>query len=117
MTDSQSAPHDRDAFLLDAVADDIESVEHILRVLHGPPDQAGARPHALEAEAIDGLTRLIQADLVQAYVVPDESTQLTRLKPRELPSEFVDAYFGITDKGRAAHRRWSASHRTPPSAL
>jgi len=99
-----------DYFVLDALADDIESLEQIV-----PSVQRAATlwhsPLVAEtlsrANVIPPLLRLIDERLVVAYQYSESGRELEQLPSGALPSlTFDDYWFGLTPTGRMVHSAW-----------
>lgn len=98
-----------DMYVLDALANDIEDLEAILRMLNSDTvlgwHKEWGRKFRRE-EIVEALCRLVVDDLVLAYVTL-EKPGLVTLPARTLPDgDFDDASFGLTEKGRLVHANW-----------
>ncbi|HYD54772.1 MAG TPA: hypothetical protein VEA99_19215 [Gemmatimonadaceae bacterium] len=102
--------HQPDYFVLDALANDIEGVEDVLRMLNSETELGWAREWGREftrEDVVMALSRLVREDLVRAYVVVNSDAQLKELPPRSLPADgYRGAYFGLTPAGRIVHNTW-----------
>jgi hypothetical protein len=100
---------DIDYIVLDALANDLESVEDIERLANHPEigwtDLAGG-PVA-EFSVLRALPRLIEDGLVQAYILDAGGGQLAGLPVGAQPSvPLEECYFGLTPQGRLVHASW-----------
>jgi hypothetical protein len=101
-----------DMFVLDALVNDIEDVESVLRMLNsdtalGWSDEWG-RPFQ-RGEVVATLTRLIAKNYVDVLVLASDGKSLESLPSKSLPpSSYEEVYFAITDRGRTIHRNWDA---------
>lgn len=105
-----------DMFVLDVVADDIESLGDIVRRLNSSIPSAwrhrAGRPLARE-EVVLSLSRLVKHNLLQTYVEDDREPALRALTSCSLPSEaYETAWFGITPQGRIVHGSWEPDNRS-----
>ncbi len=106
-----------DNYVLDALANDVEDLETVLRSLNSDTvltwRQVWGREFDRE-EVIEALARLIRQDLVQAYELDNNGTSLIELPARTLPSgDFWNFWFGLTPRGRLVHQNWEPP--LPPS--
>lgn len=99
-----------DLYVLDAVADDIEGLDAILRTLNS--DSAGGwrrsrgRPFTRE-EIVQSLSRLIRADLIRVALLTPNGTTLEDISVGQLPpASYDDAWFSMTQRGRLRHSNW-----------
>jgi hypothetical protein len=105
-----SGERNADMYVLDVVADDIEGLEDILRMLndkkHGWQDAwhgTFERP-----DVVASLSRLIRDGSVQTYSVAADHT-LVKQPQGSLPHAAYDAaWFGITPRGRVRHSNWTS---------
>jgi hypothetical protein len=98
-----------DYFVLDSLADDLESLEDILRILNS--DGIGWRSHhptAFErAEVMPVLFRAISDGLVRAAVLTADGKALEPLAERTLPAGDLDGvWFELLAPGRMVHTSW-----------
>lgn len=101
-----------DLYVLDALADDIEDLESILRMLNNPSigwrEEWGKdfeRP-----EVVTALSRLIRAGQVLVYVLDAQGKELIPAQEQTLPSSsYDDVWFGPSPAGRIRHQTWKAS--------
>ncbi|GLC24610.1 hypothetical protein [Roseisolibacter agri] len=106
---------DIDYIVLDALANDLESVEDILRLANHPEigwaDLAGGA--VAEFSVLLALPHLMEDGLVQAYVLDADEGHLEELPVGTQPSVSLDeCYFGLTPQGRLVHASWE-----PPTDL
>ncbi len=111
-----------DYFVLDALANDLESLEDILRLMNS--DTMGwrfrhSRPFT-EPEVLPVLQRVVKEGLVNAAVFSDSEQALVDLPERSWPTAAVDsAWFRLTPHGRMVHTAWEPDvpqDRGPDSA-
>ena len=97
-----------DLVVLDAIADDLESIEHILNRLNHAESgwrklQGGVsftRDHVVPA-----LLRLIRDGLAEAY--HSEPGGLVKIGARVMPAgDFAEYWFAITPHGQMIHAAW-----------
>ena len=106
-----------DKYVLDALVNDVEDIESILRTLNseselGWRDEWGS--DFLRDEVVMALLRLVR-DLVRVFVLEEEGKSLRELSPRELPSTALGGtYFGMTPRGRIVHRSWEPDAGADP---
>ena len=97
-----------DLVVLDAIADDVESIELILNRLNGT--EFGWRKlrdgaSYTRADLVPALLRLIRDGLAEAF--RSEPGGLVRIGASVMPSGDMDEYwFGITPYGRMLHASW-----------
>jgi hypothetical protein len=101
-----------DMYVLDSLANDVEDLETILRLLNGDTELAWRDEWGREfqrSEVVEAVSRLIRRNAVRAYAISSEGKSLHALPERTLPSgDYGDAYFGLTPQGRMLHRDWCA---------
>ena len=108
MTHKNPSP---DLYVLDALANDIEDLESILRMLNsdtvlGWSDEWGRAFR--RDEVVESLSRLIQKGWVQVLVHAVDGKSLSELATGSLPPDsFDDVYFSATGAGRLVHRNWN----------
>lgn len=102
-----------DLYVLDGIADDVEDMAAILRMLNS--DSAigwrvvWGRDFERD-EVVEALSRLIRDDLARVSVLAADGRGLVELPPKALPpANYDDAWFGITPRGRIVHGTWSPS--------
>jgi hypothetical protein len=98
-----------DYFVLDSLANDLESLEDILRLLNG--EGLGWRVHHVEpferAEVVPALLRGIRDGLIRAAVPAADGKALEPLEDRALPAGSLDdVWFELTAQGRVVHTTW-----------
>ncbi|HMG17259.1 MAG TPA: hypothetical protein VK573_00935 [Gemmatimonadales bacterium] len=108
MKDSQAL---LDLYVLDAMADDIEDVESILRMLNNPSigwrDEWGKDFERLDV--VTALSRLAKAGQVVVYRLDTDGKELIRTQDQTLPpSTYDDFWFGLSPAGRIRHQTWKA---------
>lgn len=105
-----------DNFVLDAMANDIESVDDLVRILNSDSElgwsDVWGRPFARN-EVVAAVRRLVLVGLARTYTFAERGIEVTPLADGVLPSNMSDAYFGMTDRGRAAHAAWDAPDGPP----
>jgi hypothetical protein len=99
-----------DLYVLDSLANDIEDLEGILRMLNSDSalgwTKAWGRPFARE-EVVGALSRLVVRDAVRVLVLTDDGKSLTDWPRGELPpASYGDVYFAMTERGRLLHSVW-----------
>ncbi len=97
-------------FVLDALANDIEDIESILRMLNSETSLGWSaewgRPF-VRAEVVEAISRLVAKDYVQVLVLSADGTSLDALPAKALPpGDYGAAYFALTEHGRLVHRNW-----------
>ena len=99
-----------DYFVLDALADDIESLEDVLRLVNH--DAMGWRRHnGGEAFTRDVLVppvlRGVREGLIEVFELTPSGGALSSLGSGRLPPNALDDYwFGLTAAGRLVHQNW-----------
>jgi hypothetical protein len=98
-----------DLFLLDALANDLENLDDIVRLLNseavGWRDRHPA-PFTRE-DIVPALARVIQEDLVEACILDASGKFLTDAGSRVLPDgRWDDLWFRLTSRGRIVHSNW-----------
>jgi hypothetical protein len=113
MSDSFLYP---DMFVLDSLANDVESVDDILRMLNSETVLGWTSEWGrsfTEEDVHRALTRLIKRELVRAFAVAGDSPTLEELPLQEQPPEGLnEGYFGLTESGRRFHREWASLQAT-----
>ena len=102
-----------DYFVLDALADDLEALEDILRLVNhesiGWRSHNGGRAFARD-DVVSALRRGVREGLIEAFTLDSSGKSLRPLGVGRLPSASLDDYwFGLTPAGRLTHQNW-----TPP---
>ena len=100
---------DIDLFVLDAVADDLESLEDIVRMTNSPVRGwqhlfGGPIPRSdLELAVL----RVVREDLVEAYALHASGKELVGIGRGVLPTGDLDDYwFRLTERGKMVHSAW-----------
>ncbi len=97
-------------YVLDSLANDIEDLDSILRMLNRDSalgwQQDWGREFIRE-EIVQALSRLIREDLVQVFVLAPGGKSLEEWPAKSLPpGDYGDVYFGLTSRGRLVHANW-----------
>lgn len=105
------APGDTpDLYVLDSLANDIEDLDGILRMLNSNTALGWMKAwgRAFEREEIVGaLSRLVTKDAVRVLVLTDDGKSLTDWPRGALPpASYGDVYFAMTERGRLLHSSW-----------
>ncbi len=99
-----------DLYVLDALANDIENLEGILRMLNSDTALGWAKEWGRafsRPEIVEALSRLIKRELVCVLVYARDGTSLTHLAAGALPlGDYEHAYFSLTERGRLMHTNW-----------
>lgn len=99
-----------DPYVLDALANDIEDLEGILRMLNSDTPLGWYRERGCRfqrEEVVEALCRTIRGREVRGYLLHESGTELVPLAEGELPSlSFDEAWFEMTDRGRLRHADW-----------
>jgi hypothetical protein len=107
MTDKDRTP---DLYVLDALSNDIEDLESVLRMLNSDTALGWAKEWGrtfTRAEIVEAVSRLIKRDLVRVLVYGSDGKSLTELSPEVLPpGDYGDVYFSLTERGRLVHSSW-----------
>lgn len=99
-----------DHYVLDAIADDVEDVAAIMRMLNS--DSVIGWHHTWgrqfdRNEVVEALSRLVKADLARVSVLSGDAKGLVELLPKQLPpGHYDDAWFAMTPQGRLVHTNW-----------
>jgi hypothetical protein len=99
-----------DKYVLDTLANDIEDLESVLRMLNsetgiGWQEEWGRS--FTRSDVVSALSRLVREGSVQVFVLDPVSNAATPLPRGEMPSQDYDeVYFGITERGRIVHANW-----------
>ena len=111
MSDAHNSMEKPDYFILDAMANDIESVDDVLRILNSNSElgwtDVWGRPFTRE-DVVGSLVRLLRRQLVQAYSTSESEAALSPLEAGTAPERFGEAYFGLTERGRLVHANWES---------
>ena len=101
---------DIDYYVLDAVANDLESLDDIIRLVNHPDVgwvAAAGRPIS-RADIVAALPRLVRDQLVQVYVPSATASEVEALPIGGLQAAPLDGcYFGMTAQGRIVHANWA----------
>jgi hypothetical protein len=105
-----TSPRSPDLYVLDALANDIEDLESIIRMLNSDTALGWAaewgRPFR-RGELIEALSRLVAKDYVQVLVLAPDGKNLEALSTKALPpGSYQEAFFALTERGRIVHRNW-----------
>ena len=99
-----------DMYVLDALANDVEDIESILRMLNSETDLGWRAEWGREFNRLDvvsALSRLIRQDFVRVFIHDEEGKALREIANALLPpANYDDAYFGMTERGRVMHSNW-----------
>lgn len=97
-----------DLYVLDALANDVEDLESILRMLnHSEIGWSEEWGHQFtSSEVVQALARLIRDSAVRAYVLDTNGKALEPLEVSALPATFEGVWFGLTGRGRMRHGNW-----------
>ena len=100
-----------DMCVLDSLANDIESVEGILRMLNSDTDLGWAKEWGskfVRVDVVTALTRLVRDELVRALELRKNDGNLTELPLGFIPAfSYDDLYFAVTPRGRMVHDGWN----------
>jgi hypothetical protein len=106
-------------YVLDSLANDIEDLDGILRMLNSDTDLGWKREWGGEftrADVVTALSRLIREDLVRAMALDESSGALRELPRAAMPtSNYGDVYFAMTARGRMVHSGWDPTAEEPPT--
>lgn len=112
MTERQPLP---DMFVLDSLANDVENLEDILRILNSDEAMGWHKRWGrrfTRDEVVQSLARLVRADHVRVSMLTPNGKWLEELAPTELPpSTFDDVWFALTPHGRVVHTNWDPSDK------
>lgn len=96
---------------MDAMANDIESVDDLVRILNSESElgwtDVWGRRFTFD-EVVSALARLIQQGLVEAYAEDEHQANLVLVPLASVQPEGEGVYFGLSEKGRSAHASWDA---------
>jgi hypothetical protein len=106
-----------DYFVLDSLANDLESLEDILRLLNN--EALGWRLHHStpfdRLAVVPALFRGIREGLIRAAVLTPDGKALEPLEDRALPAGSLDhVWFELTAQGRVVHTSWEPP--APPAS-
>jgi hypothetical protein len=107
----RAVPRDlTDYYVLDALADDIESLEQIIPSvrLAAAMWESDLDPQCVSrALVIPALLRLLREQSVVAFQYTSSGKELQELPPGVIPDgNFDDHWFGLTSAGRMLHSAW-----------
>jgi hypothetical protein len=106
-----------DLYVLDALANDIEGFDDILRLLNSPDIGWVIENHGqafVASEVVAALARTIKAGWVRALVVAPESSALQELDDFALPASPLEScYYMITPRGSIIHSTWEPTPDAP----
>jgi hypothetical protein len=105
-----------DYLVLDALANDLEDIEHILEILNSDT-QFGWRDYHPEPftreEMVPALVRAIHDGCVEACIFSEEDGALIGAGERVVPAvPLEDVWFRLTSRGRTVLENWNL--RSPP---
>jgi hypothetical protein len=99
-----------DMYVLDALANDVEDLESILRMLNSDTDLGWHEEWGrsfTRADVVAALSRLIRQDFVQVFVWEEETKGVKKIARRAIPpASYDNVYFGMTKRGRIVHSNW-----------
>jgi hypothetical protein len=99
-----------DMYVLDTLANDVEDMESILRMLNSDTNLGWRREWGRDftkEDVVAALSRLIHQDFVQVFALDGEGKMIQEIGRRIMPAgTYADAYFGITQRGRLVHSNW-----------
>ena len=102
-------PH-ADLYVLDALANDTEDLESILRMLNSDTELGWTKEWGRtfsRQDVVEALSRLISKDLVRVLTPTAEVGTIEHAPPTTLPRETYDnVYFATTARGRLVHANW-----------
>jgi hypothetical protein len=105
-----------DYWVLDTLANDIESLPHIHELLNHP-DIGWTDLHGgpIPRDAVEPTLReLIRERLIRAYVCPPGDVHMEEADEGVFPEGDADeVYFGLTPQGRAIHAAWEPTITDP----
>src|SRR5207253_4315935 len=102
---------DRDFYILDALANDVEDVSSILQMLNSDSELGWHKELGRKFtcnDVAEGLSRLVRLGSVQVYLTDDDEKALIPLAEKTLPLEMSVAWFGLTGRGRLIHENWKS---------
>ncbi len=99
-----------DMYVLDALANDVEDLESILRMLNSDTDLSWHDEWGrsfTRSDIVSALSRLIRRDFVQVFARDQEAKSIEKIARRTMPpANYDDVYFGMTERGRIVHSNW-----------
>lgn len=100
-----------DMYVLDTLANDVEDMDSILRMLNSDTDLGWRKEWGRDFKRDDvvaALSRLIRHDFVNVLIPDEQSKSIREIARRAMPpGSYDEAYFGITERGRLAHSNWN----------
>lgn len=109
-----------DMYVLDSLANDVEDLEGILRILNSDTAIGWHRRwgrYFTRAEIVQSLVRLIASDRVRVSVLTPDGKWLEELPAKDLPGAFSEAWFALTPRGRMVHTAWEPGDLNNESEL
>jgi hypothetical protein len=105
--------HTPDLYVLDALANDIEDLENILRMLNSDTPLGWTKEWGRafrRDEVVEALSRLVQKEWVRVLVHASDGKSLSELSVGTLPpGDYDDVYYSLTERGRLVHSNWNPS--------
>ena len=99
-----------DLYVLDALANDVEDLESVLRMLNSNTALGWTKEWGRSfnrGEIVEALSRLVAKNLVQVLTLADDGCSLQSLPAATPPpSVYDEVYFALTERGRLVHRNW-----------
>jgi hypothetical protein len=101
-----------DMFVLDSLANDIESLADVMRIINSDSPELGWRDlHPAEfsrVEVLTALKRLTRDELVSVLRYSADGATITNAPPTDSFAweEVDDLYFAMSERGRMVHRAW-----------
>lgn len=106
-----------DYFVLDSLANDIEAIENILKILNSDTEFGWRDQHPQpfeRGEIIPSLLGGVQRGDIEACVWSEEDRALVVAGPGVVPGGYLDdVWFRLTDRGRTVLESWDP----PPSPV
>jgi hypothetical protein len=92
------------SFVLNSICDDCENVDQII-LNQVAADGAKCGLTIERGEIVDALSRMIEDDLAKAYILScwEPAIELQGMPNIEVPEEYFETYFYITEKGMGLH--------------
>ena len=105
-----------DFFVLDALCNDIESVEDVLRMVNSDTELGWTKEHGrafTRDDIVTTLLRLIKEQLVFVAEWDESERSLVEQAAGTPPiGSLDDAYYGLSPRGRLVHKAWCDSDAT-----
>ena len=98
-----------DYFVLDTLANDLESLEDILRMLNSFTEVGWRDLHPepfTREEVVPAILRGIREGNIMACVFSEEERALVDLGEGVIPEQLDDVWFRLTPRGRMIHNAW-----------